>query len=198
MCRVQVTHTSVAQPAPLLYLNSASVPAPALNYRYYFKKIVKRKAVLFFSVDNWFDRNPIPIIRCLISTPILFRTPIDDKVSFFVCCGGKQGNRDPKNLNAVVGGGAAAAAAVLAGPLAGGAAALPTTGIANNHQPVLAAGHSAGEIIYPTFPSHSTWLFICFRRLALRILPFKKTGSLRLCPIWDLNYKKTKNLWKCQ
>ena len=44
--------TSVAQPAPLLYLNSASVPAPALNYRYYFKKIVIRKAVLFFSVDN--------------------------------------------------------------------------------------------------------------------------------------------------
>jgi hypothetical protein len=74
----------------------------------------------------------------------MFRTPIDDKVSFFVCCGGKQGNREPKNLNA------AAVAAVGGGPLLpGGAAALPlpSSPLPNNQAQALSATYPPGKLL---------------------------------------------------
>jgi hypothetical protein len=73
----------------------------------------------------------------------MFRTPIDDKVSFFVCCGGKQGNREPKNLNAAMG------AAVGGGPLPGGAAALPlpTSPLPNNQAQALSATYPPGKLV---------------------------------------------------
>jgi hypothetical protein len=73
----------------------------------------------------------------------MFRTPIDDKVSFFVCCGGKQGNREPKNLNAAM------VAPVGGGPLPGGAAALPlpTSPLPNNQAQALSATYPPGKLV---------------------------------------------------